>query len=189
MAGSVPQQLVTNVQALLLRRAPQYKRWLQRLVELPSYTRDPADVRRQAQATADMFAEQLRYPLTAELVEAQAAHHGPHLILRSAVAPSPPGTASPPGHRCRAQPQQWADLALRRPRPRQMQSHRRPVVGMVSHLDTVYPREQLERDGFHWQDRSDSSDRVLGPGTMDIKGGTVLICMVLDALQTLAPER
>ena len=30
---------------------------------------------------------------------------------------------------------------------------------------------------------------MLGPGTMDIKGGTVLICMILDALQTLAPER
>ena len=56
------------------------------------------------------------------------------------------------------------------------------VVGMVSHLDTVYPREQLQRDRFAWQDDSASTDRLLGPGTMDIKGGTILICMILDAL-------
>eukprot|EP01050_Picozoa_sp_SAG11_P028686 SAG11_NODE_7769_length_1098_cov_1.981982_1_plen_314_part_10 len=158
--GAVP--LVAQARTLLQRRAPQYKRWLQRLVERPSYTRDPVDVRRQAQVTAEMFCEQLRYPLAAQIVESEAAHHGPHLVLRSEAA-----TPQDPDQRRAV----------------------RPVVGMVSHLDTVYPRDQLERDGFRWQDESASTDRVLGPGTMDIKGGTVLICMILDALQTLAPEK
>ena len=179
----MPALIAAQTRTLLQRRAPHYKRWLQRLVELPSYTRDPSDVRRQAQVTTEMFSEQLRYPLSALTVESDAAHHGPHLVLRSGGLSS--GLAN------------------------------RPVVGMVSHLDTVYPREQLQRDHFAWQDDSASTDRLLGPGTMDIKvrtaattaillsasrarhdcwrlsarqGGTVLICMILDALQTLAPE-
>ena len=41
------QLLVKQTRALLQRRAPQYKQWLQQLVQIPSYTRDPADVRRQ----------------------------------------------------------------------------------------------------------------------------------------------
>lgn len=103
--------LVTQTRAHLQRRAPQYKRWLQRLVQIQSYTRDPAGVRSQAQATADMFTEQLRYPLNISMVDSEAACHGPHLVLRS-------GTP---------------DTLLDRPRARPV----RPVIGMVSHLDTV----------------------------------------------------
>ncbi|MCW5556327.1 MAG: M20/M25/M40 family metallo-hydrolase [Verrucomicrobiae bacterium] len=59
------------------------------------------------------------------------------------------------------------------------------VVGMVSHLDTVFPPEEEERNGFRW---SVEGRRVFGPGTHDIKGGTVLMWLVLDALKSLAPE-
>jgi len=56
---------------------------------------------------------------------------------------------------------------------------------MVSHLDTVFPPEQEEWDDFRWREEG---DRIYGPGTCDIKGGTVLIWMVMRALKEKAPE-
>jgi glutamate carboxypeptidase len=58
-------------------------------------------------------------------------------------------------------------------------------VAMVSHLDTVFPPEEEERNNFRWQVEG---DRIFGPGTQDIKGGTVMIWLVLGALQAYAPE-
>lgn len=60
-----------------------------------------------------------------------------------------------------------------------------PQVGLVSHLDTVYPEEEEERHDFRWRE---DGDRIYGPGTVDIKGGTVVIFMVLDALRRVVPE-
>ncbi|MEN9674275.1 MAG: hypothetical protein RIS76_171 [Verrucomicrobiota bacterium] len=57
-------------------------------------------------------------------------------------------------------------------------------VAMVSHLDTVFPPEEEERNQFRW---SVEGDRLFGPGTHDIKGGTVMMWLVLDALKALAP--
>jgi len=59
------------------------------------------------------------------------------------------------------------------------------TVGFISHLDTVFPAEEEQRNGFHW--RRDG-DRIYGPGTEDIKGGTVLMHLMLAAMQSLAPE-
>lgn len=58
-------------------------------------------------------------------------------------------------------------------------------IAMVSHLDTVFPPEEEARNNFHW---SVEGDRIFGPGTHDIKGGTVMIWLVLKALQTQAPD-
>jgi len=53
-----------------------------------------------------------------------------------------------------------------------------PVVLMVSHLDTVYTAAEQEA-GFH---RFDTPDGFLtGPGTNDIKGGTVMMWMLMRA--------
>jgi glutamate carboxypeptidase len=60
-----------------------------------------------------------------------------------------------------------------------------PVIGLISHLDTVYPAAEEAANDFHW--RVDG-DRLYGPGTVDIKGGTVMIYMVLDALRAVYPE-
>ncbi|MCI0397843.1 MAG: M20/M25/M40 family metallo-hydrolase [Chloroflexi bacterium] len=60
-----------------------------------------------------------------------------------------------------------------------------PTIGLISHLDTVFPPDEERRNNFIWQEEG---DRLYGPGTVDIKGGTVLMFMVLDALQALAPE-
>jgi glutamate carboxypeptidase len=57
-------------------------------------------------------------------------------------------------------------------------------VAMISHLDTVFPAEEEARNNFHWLPEG---DRIYGPGTQDIKGGTVMIWLVLRTLQAQAP--
>lgn len=59
-----------------------------------------------------------------------------------------------------------------------------PCIALVSHLDTVFPPEEEARNSFRWQPEG---NRIFGPGTVDIKGGTVLALTVLQALQALAP--
>src|SRR5256885_4893143 len=53
-------------------------------------------------------------------------------------------------------------------------------IAMVSHLDTVFPPEEEARNNFRWQPEG---DRIYGPGTHDIKGGTVMMWLVLQALR------
>src|SRR5437588_6038630 len=57
-------------------------------------------------------------------------------------------------------------------------------IAMVSHLDTVFPPEEEEGNDFRWQPEG---GRIYGPGTQDIKGGTVMMWLVLSALQSQAP--
>ena len=57
-------------------------------------------------------------------------------------------------------------------------------IAMVSHLDTVFPPEEELRNNFRWQVEG---DRIYGPGTQDIKGGTIMIWLVLSALEACAP--
>ena len=58
-------------------------------------------------------------------------------------------------------------------------------IGLISHLDTVYPAEEEVRNHFSWRTEG---DRIYGPGTVDIKGGTVMVYMILDALQSILPD-
>jgi glutamate carboxypeptidase len=60
-----------------------------------------------------------------------------------------------------------------------------PTIGLVSHLDTVFPPDEERRNRFGWRVEG---DRIYGPGTVDIKGGTVAIYMMLSALRSLAPD-
>lgn len=59
------------------------------------------------------------------------------------------------------------------------------TIGLISHLDTVYPAIEEDNNDFHWRIEG---DRIYGPGTVDIKGGTVMIYMVLDGLRHFHPE-
>lgn len=61
----------------------------------------------------------------------------------------------------------------------------KPTIALISHLDTVYPAEEERQNDFAWRVEG---NRVYGPGTIDIKGGTVMIYCLMDALRTLAPE-
>jgi glutamate carboxypeptidase len=59
------------------------------------------------------------------------------------------------------------------------------IIGCVSHLDTVFsPDEEIKND-FNWKI---SGDKIYGPGTNDIKGGTLVIYMILDALNRISTE-
>jgi glutamate carboxypeptidase len=57
-------------------------------------------------------------------------------------------------------------------------------IALVSHLDTVFPPEEELRNNFRWQPEG---DRIFGPGTHDIKGGTAMMWLVLQALRAHAP--
>ncbi|HLH56937.1 MAG TPA: M20/M25/M40 family metallo-hydrolase [Verrucomicrobiae bacterium] len=57
-------------------------------------------------------------------------------------------------------------------------------LAFVSHLDTVFPPEEERANDFKWQP---DGDRIFGPGTLDIKGGTVMMWLVLSALRAQAP--
>jgi glutamate carboxypeptidase len=58
-------------------------------------------------------------------------------------------------------------------------------IAMISHLDTVFPPEEEIRNNFRWQPEG---DRIYGPGTHDIKGGTAMMWLVLHALRSTAPD-
>jgi len=62
-------------------------------------------------------------------------------------------------------------------------SHRK--IGLVSHLDTVFPAAEEIANDFFWRVEG---DRIYGPGTVDIKGGTLLIYMMMEAIQKFAPD-
>jgi len=59
------------------------------------------------------------------------------------------------------------------------------TLAMVSHLDTVFPPEEEIANNFHWQV---DGDHIFGPGTLDIKGGTVMMWLVLAALRAKATQ-
>ena len=65
-------------------------------------------------------------------------------------------------------------------------SHSIPKIGLVSHLDTVFPQDEEFRNDFKWRIEG---DRIYGPGVIDIKGGTVMIYMILAALNAIVPKR
>jgi glutamate carboxypeptidase len=64
-------------------------------------------------------------------------------------------------------------------------SAKRNYLGLISHLDTVFSPEEEINNNFHWRQ---VEDRIYGPGTVDIKGGTIMIYMVMDALKKFAPK-
>lgn len=59
------------------------------------------------------------------------------------------------------------------------------TITLISHLDTVFPPDEEERNQFRWQPEG---PRIYGPGTIDIKGGTMMMHLVLSALAHAAPD-
>lgn len=76
-------------------------------------------------------------------------------------------------------PQHGSHLFLRRGPSDQ------PPIVLVTHLDTVYSAEEEAKHGFHWHEEG---DRIYGPGTVDIKGGTALIRLMFEIMQKLMPN-
>lgn len=59
------------------------------------------------------------------------------------------------------------------------------TIALVSHLDTVFAESEEMRNNFRWRREG---DRIYGPGTNDIKGGTALIFLMLSVLAEEEPE-
>lgn len=57
-------------------------------------------------------------------------------------------------------------------------------IALISHLDTVFPPEEEQRNNFRWQPEGEI---IFGPGTHDIKGGTIMMWLTLHALRQHAP--
>jgi glutamate carboxypeptidase len=72
-----------------------------------------------------------------------------------------------------------AHLVLRR-----MVDPAAPTCALISHLDTVFSEAEEQRNQFHWRVEG---DRIHGPGTNDIKGGTTAIWLLLHALRSESP--
>lgn len=60
-----------------------------------------------------------------------------------------------------------------------------PTIAMVSHLDTVFPEAEERANQFAWKR---DGDRIYGPGTWDIKGGSLMILLLLELLARFNPE-
>lgn len=58
---------------------------------------------------------------------------------------------------------------------------------LATHSDTVFPPEEEAANGFHWDERP-GEGRIYGPGTVDNKGGTALIWLILKILREQSPE-
>ncbi len=56
------------------------------------------------------------------------------------------------------------------------------TVWLVTHLDTVFPPEEEAREDFHWRPEP-GEGRIYGPGTVDIKGGTMVLWLTLLGLR------
>lgn len=126
------------------RLLPEGLEMLRRMVEINSFTNNPAGVNRLAALTGECFA-----PLgfSAKAVPSTHAEFGHHLVLER-TGPGP------------------------------------KALSMISHLDTVFAPEEEARNNFRWQSEG---DRIYGPGTQDIKGGTVMMWLVLCALRHCQP--
>ena len=133
------------IQTYLQQNLPSYLALLKRMVEINSFTLNPAGVKALGQMTAETFAE---LGFTAETVPSSNPDFGEHLIMTR------------PGKSGRK-------------------------IGLISHLDTVFPPEEEIANDFAWRE---AGDRIYGPGTVDIKGGTVAIYMMLAALREFSTE-
>lgn len=66
----------------------------------------------------------------------------------------------------------------------QWQINNQPTIALISHLDTVFSPEEEKANDFRWRI---VGERAYGPGAVDIKGGTILALMTLDAIQKFFP--
>lgn len=59
------------------------------------------------------------------------------------------------------------------------------TIGFISHLDTVYSADEEARNHFRWRVEG---GRIYGPGTDDIKGGTMMMHLVLSVIREITLE-
>ncbi len=138
----------------LQERLPFYIDILRQMVEINSFTSNPAGVNQLGNFTAFIFNE---IGFGAEFVQSVNSSYGQHLFLRRLADTE--NSAVP------ADKNRW--------------------MAMVSHLDTVFPPDEEIANDFRFRLEG---DKIYGPGSEDIKGGTVMAFMVLDALLNIYPQ-
>jgi glutamate carboxypeptidase len=141
--------LIRNLQTNLQEHLPQHLDLLRQMVNINSFTSNPAGVNELGKMTAETFS---KLGFEAEFVQAADFIYGQHLVLTRPA--------------------------------RSVNGRGAPKIGLISHLDTVYPAAEEWENDFSWRI---SGKRIYGPGVYDIKGGTVMIYMMLAALQAEAP--
>jgi glutamate carboxypeptidase len=137
--------LLDQAKIVAQRLLPEALDWLQRMVEINSFTENATGVTQLAELTEACFA-----PLGFQATRVPSDHpaHGPHLFLQRGPTEQPP-------------------------------------ILLVTHLDTVFPPEEERANDFHWKP---DGPRVYGPGTVDNKGGTVMIWLMLRVLAEVLPQ-
>lgn len=82
-------------------------------------------------------------------------------------------------------PQAGIDGCARHLFLRRSGSRGRPAVALISHMDTVFPPEEEQQNDFRWRE---AEGRIYGPGTWDIKGGTLMILLLLECMRHEDPD-
>lgn len=142
--ASSRQEIQDRALKILESIQPETTRFLRELVDLNSFTGNPAGVRANAYRIVRQFAP---FGFTPAFVQCEMPGTGEHLFLESAGAG--------------------------------------PTILLVSHLDTVFPAEEQETAYAGWKEEGPIA---IGPGTVDIKGGTAMMWMTLRAFFELDPE-
>jgi len=153
--------LPAKIQAFLQKNLSSYLDILRRMVEINSFTTNPQGINQLGELTAQIFSS---LGLHAEFVPSEFPAHGRHLFMHRKASES---STSPTLSEVHIGEKQGKSLAL------------------ISHLDTVFPPEEEIQNDFKWRR---IEDRIYGPGCVDIKGGTVIIYMILDAIRIYAPK-
>ncbi len=153
--------LPTSIQEFLQKNLSKYLVILQRMVEINSFTTNPQGVNRLGELTAGFFHT---LGFSAEFVPSENPALGKHLYLS----------------------RKGNELSYPSSRRDNLQAgERSKSIALVSHLDTVFSPEEEIKNDFAWRR---IEDRIYGPGATDIKGGTVMIYMILEAIRTFSPK-
>lgn len=182
---AIPKAVSQLINGHVVSRVSHMTQILRTHVELNSFTGHHENITAMATKThVDLFSQFARIPLPSSS-SPNGSHQ--HLFLKS---PSPPSSSTSSSVN--------------------IKNAQRPQIALVSHLDTVFP----PATAFGWQEallplldpskpHSDLSKVkivkdleaqtpfkhiAIGPGTMDIKGGTVVMAMALEALLHAAPQ-
>jgi acetylornithine deacetylase/succinyl-diaminopimelate desuccinylase-like protein len=191
------QMLAQKLRQHVTSQMPGYVEGLQRLVANPSYTRDRTGVQKEAQILKGVFERNNMLTVQDEFFEGRDKEYGEHVIFRIGR-----GSASRRSYKSYASNDKGSKTRK---------------VGFVSHLDTVYPEPTLKKDDHRWKVVSSTeevetlraekvlvlSDEVTlalkerlasgvgpiayGPGTMDIKGGSIIALATLEVHPHLHP--
>jgi glutamate carboxypeptidase len=131
------------------------------MVEINSFTTNLQGVKRLGVLTADVF-QPLGFKV--DFTPSENPAYGNHLFLSRMAREY---------------------LRPRSPKDALRNEKGRPSLAFISHLDTVFSPEEETHNDFKWRK---IEDRIYGPGCTDIKGGTVMIYMILEAIQTFTPK-